>query len=221
MKRLGRLLVATAFAGAGAGCAPRLTPLEGAPAPTVLPRVELPAGHQRVVFRWSLDDPDMSARGEGAARTAAPDSARLDFFLAGGVGSGGAVLIGTELRLPPRGDELARRVVPPMPLLWASLGRVVVPPAADTVARVDGDTLRADIGQPTAWRVTFVRGTLQRVERVADGRIVEWVERSGDAGGGWPTRMRYRNELSRRQLDLTVTAAGHASAFDPSIWNFN
>lgn len=216
-RRLAPLVVAW---WASAACAPRLTPLPGAPAPTALPRAAMPDGHQRVIFQWELEDPDMAGRGEGAARTAAPDSARLDFFLAGGVGSGAAVLVGSELRLPPRGDDIARRVIPPAPLLWATLGRLMTPPLPDTAARVDGDTLRADIGRPAAWRVTFVRGALRRLERVSDGRIVEWVERSGDAGGGWPARVRYRNELRRRQLDLTITRADTASAFDPAIWVF-
>ena len=193
-------------------CAPRLRPLPGTVAPSALPRSELPRGHHRVVFQWSLEDPDIAARGEGAARSASPDSVRLDFFLAGGVGSGAAVLIGTELRLPPGAPVLGRRLIPPVPLLWASLGRLVIPALPDTNARVDGDTLRADIGVPVAWRVTFVRDSLRRLERVDDGRVVEWVERGG--------RVRYRNELSRRQLELTVTRVDTTGAFDPIIWVF-
>ena len=217
MTRRGRALAAVIVLSATA-CAPRLRPLEGAPAPATLPVAQLPVGHRRLVFRWELEDPDMAARGDGAARTAFPDSARMDFFLAGGMGSGAAVLVGTELRVPSRADELSRRVVPPMPLLWAALGRLAVPAAADTLARVDGDTLRADIGRPVGWRATFVRDVLRRLERVHDGRVVEWVERSGDAGGGWPARVRYRNELNRRTLELTITRTDSLSAFDPAIW---
>jgi hypothetical protein len=164
------------------------------------------------VFRWELDDPDMSSRGEGAARIAPPDSARLDFFLAGGLASGAAILIGNELRLPSRSDELARRLVPPPPLLWAALGRLALPPMPDTTARVDADTLRADIGMPVAWRVTFVRDTLRRVERVESGRVVEWVDRFVDG------RVRYRNQSSRRQLDLIITRTFDVTAFDTAIW---
>jgi hypothetical protein len=75
------------------GCAPKLRPLGGAPVPARLPRGELPPGARLIVFNWSLEDPDFVARGEGAARVAPPDSARLDFFLAGGLGRGAAVLI--------------------------------------------------------------------------------------------------------------------------------
>jgi hypothetical protein len=194
------------------GCARRLPPLQGTPAPAVLPNPQLPAGHRRVVFRWELEDTDLFSRGDGAARVAGPDSARLDFFLAGGLGSGAAVLIGAELRLPDRAEDLARRLVPPPPLLWSALGRLAIPRLRDTTARVDGDTLRADIGQPVAWRVTFVRDTLRRVERVESDRVVEWVERFADG------RIRYRHQAARRQLDLFITRTDHVSAFDASIW---
>lgn len=193
-------------------CAPRLRPLPGTPAVAALPSSDLPAGHRRVIFRWELQDPDITARGEGVARIASPDSVRLDFFLAGGLGSGAAVLIRSEVRLPPGSVDFVRRLIPPPPLLWAALGRLAIPALPDTIARVDGDTLRADIGVPVAWRVTFVRDTLRRLERVDDGRVIEWVERG--------SRVRYRNELSRRRLDLTVSRIDITGAFDPIIWVF-
>lgn len=194
-------------------CAPRLRPLVGAPSARSVPHADVALGHHRYVFRWELDDPDLVARGDGAARVAYPDSARLDFFLGGGVGSGAAVLIGDELRLPTRAEDLGRRVVPPAPLLWATLGRTALPTASDTVVRVDADTLRADIGAPVSWRLTFVRDALRRTERVAGGRVVEWVERFPDG------HVRYRNEVSRRQLDLFITRSDEVSAFDPSVWD--
>lgn len=208
-----RLLLAT-LVGVALGCAPKLAPLPGVVAPAVaLPRTELPAGRHRVVFRWELEDPDMVARGEGAARISAPDSARLDFFLAGGLGGGAAVLIGDDLRVPSAAAALSRRLVPPPPMLWASLGRLALPVTRDTVIRVEGDTLRADFGTPVAWRATFVRDTLQRIERVDGGRIVEWVQRSPDG------RLRYRHEVSRRQLDLFILRTDQVSAFDSDIWD--
>lgn len=205
---LAALLVGSAIL----ACAPRLRPAPGVPAPAVLPRAELPTGRQRIVFRWELDDPDMTARGEGAARTAPPDSARLDFFLAGGLASGAAVLVGNDLRLPSRSDDVARRLVPTPPLLWAALGRIAIPVTRDTTVRVDGDTLRADIGTPTAWRLTFVRDTLRRIERVYGGRVTEWASRNADG------HLRYRHEVNRRQLDLFITRIEDVSAFDPGIW---
>jgi len=194
-------------------CAPRLPPLVGAPAPPTLPRATLPMGHTRIVFRWELQDPELAARGEGAARVAFPDSARLDFFLGGGVGSGAAVLVGDRLELGDQDTDVTRRLVPSPPLLWAALGRLAFPPLADTIARVAGDTLRADIGQPVVWRVTFVRDTLVRLERVDRGRVLEWVERS--AAG---RTVRYGNEGQRRRLDLLITRSENVSAFDSEIW---
>lgn len=208
---IGRLGVGALLVAASYGCTPRLGPLGGVPTNAALPPSALPAHRHTIVFRWELEDPDLTARGEGAARVAPPDSVRLDFFLAGGLGSGAAVLVGNELRIPEHGDDLARRLVPPPPLLWGALGRLALPALRDTVARVDGDTLRADIGAPVAWRMTFVRDTLRRVERVDGGRVIEWVERS-------PGRVRYRHEGSRRRLDLYITRSDDAIAFDPAIW---
>src|SRR5689334_14464477 len=163
-----RFLVASVVA--GSGCVPRLAPLSGAPAPAVLPRAELPVGHTKILFDWQLDDRELSGRGEGVARIAGPDSARLDLFLAGGFGSGAAVLIADSLQVT--GGALARRLIPPPPLLWATLGRVAIPAVHDTVARVDGELLRVDIGMPASWRLTFRRDSLVRLERVRGGRII-------------------------------------------------
>ncbi|HMC54929.1 MAG TPA: hypothetical protein VKH19_07155 [Gemmatimonadaceae bacterium] len=196
----------------GTACAPRLPPLEGAPSVRVVPSSAIPVGHTRIIFRWELDDPDFAARGDGATRLASPDSARLDFFLGGGIGAGAAVLVGDELRLPSRAEDLARRLVPPAPLLWGTLGRTAVPAARDTAVRVDGDTLRADIGAPVAWRLTFVRDTLRRVERVSGARVIEWVERFADG------HVRYRHEVNRRQLDIFPSRSDAIGAFDQSIW---
>lgn len=193
-----------------AGCAHTLHPLVGTPAPAVLPNASVPLGHHRLLFDWELQDGDMTVRGEGAARIAYPDSARLDLFLTGGFGSGAAVLIGDSLRVTD--GSMVRRFIPPPPLLWATLGRAALPAARDTSARVDAGLLRVDIGMPVNWRLTFRRDSLLRIERVRDGRILEWVERSGNA-------VRYRSEEGRRSLSLTITHAEEVPPFDASIWD--
>ena len=194
-------------------CRPRLAPLTGVPESSArLPATTIPAGHAQIVFNWSLDDRDMAGRGEGVARVAGPDSVRLDFFLAGGLGSGAAVLIGDSLRTPA-GDQ-ARRFVPPPPLLWAALGRVALPNLPDTVIRSDGAMLRADIGRPVAYRLTFRNDSLVRAERVSGGRVAEWVERS-------QSQMRYRDEGARRSLQLDITRTDHPTGFDAAIWRFD
>lgn len=202
------VLLLAATLGMGA-CAPALRPLTGAPAKAALPRAELASGYRQIVFDWELEDRELSGRGEGVARVAAPDSARLDLFLAGGFGSGAAVLIADSLQVT--GGSVARRFIPPPPLLWAALGRLAVPAATDTTARVDGELLRVDIGKPANWRLTFRRDSLVRVERIRGGRIIEWVERNG-------ANVRYRSEEARRALSLTVKRVLEVSPFDASIW---
>jgi hypothetical protein len=192
-----------------ASCAPRLRPLAGAPTVARLPSTELPPIHRQIVFDWELVDRDVTGRGEGVARVAGPDSARLDLFLAGGFGSGAAILIADSLRTP--GSGLPRRFIPPPPLLWAALGRVALPALPDTTARVDGELLRVDIGKPVGWRLTFRRDSLVRLERIRDGRIAEWVERSGNV-------VHYRSEEARRALSLTIKRAQEVPPFDASIW---
>jgi hypothetical protein len=199
-----------------AACLPRLRPLSGSEAPAGrLPASALAPGHRKIVFTWELDDQEMSGRGEGATRIAAPDSARLDFFLAGGFGQGAAVLVGDSLRTPGGIGDLAIRLVPPPPMLWAALGRVALPNLPDTVIRIEGSTLRADIGRPVAWRLTFRNDTLTRAERVEGGRVVEWVDRSD------LTHLRYRNEAARRSLQMVVTRTEEVREFDASIWRFD
>jgi hypothetical protein len=198
---------------AGGACAPpRLAPLSGVPVPVQqLPKGSLPYGYRKVVFRWELRDGDVTARGDGVARIASPDSVRLDFFLGGGFGSGAAVLIGDSLHVP--GPDMARRLVPPRALLWAALGRLDLPAERDTVVRVDAGVLRADIGSPVHWRATFRGDTLTRLERVEGGRLQEWVERAADQ------TVQYRNEADRRTLSLVIQRSDAVPPFDPSIWH--
>lgn len=195
-----------------AGCAPpRVNALPGVPVPVErVPRGTLEEGRRKIVFQWELRDGDITARGDGVARIASPDSVRLDFFLGGGFGGGAAVLIGDSLRIP--GPDMARQLVPPRALLWAALGYFDVPAERDTVVRVDGDVLRADIGAPVHWRATFRGDTLTRLERVDGGRLQEWVERTG------AQRVQYHNEAARRSLSLVIQGSDAVAPFDPSIW---
>ena len=170
-----------ALATMATACAPRARPLEGLTTePARLPALQLPREYRHTVFRWEFQEQDIVARGEGVGRIAAPDTGRVDFFLDGGMGAGRAVLIGDDLRIPPAA-EFARKFFPPAPLLWATLGRLAVPAGKDTVVRVEGDTLRADINvsRNEIWRIHVVKGVLARVERISGGRIIEQLVRSG------------------------------------------
>src|SRR5690606_14103555 len=137
--RLG-LLCAAALVLGGASCAPRISPLEGEIATRPLPETRVVREPERVVIAWRYADRDFAMRGEGLVRILPPDSARLDFFLNGGYGGGRAFLIGDSLIAPDATS--IERFLPPPALLWATLGRLAVQ-GADTVMRVDGDTLRA------------------------------------------------------------------------------
>jgi hypothetical protein len=195
----------------GLACAPRAKPLGGAPVPEVrLPDTRLAAGHRRIIFRWEYTDPSIGARGDGVARIAPPDSVRLDFFLDGGLGGGYAIVLGDSVFSPTGAQAL--RFLPPPPLLWSTLGRLAVPPAADTAARTEGSILRADIGRDPVWRATFDRDRLVRLERIDGGRVLEWVSRAGDDA------VRYENERGQRVLTLKVTKSEGVSELDPTIW---
>jgi hypothetical protein len=182
------------------------------PVDAVLPRIELPPEHRLVTFRWSVDESSMVLRGDGVARIAPPDSARVDLALGGGFGGMSAILIGDSASFPPHATMT--ELMPPPPLLWAAFGRLALPALPDTVIRVSGDTLRADIGRPAQWRVTVVRDTLTEVERLDKGRIVESLVRESDH------LVRYESAAEHRTLELTVKKVEPVDVFDASIWTY-
>jgi hypothetical protein len=191
-------------------CVRSAPPLHGTLTPDrSLPAIALQPGHRHIVFRWDYEEGEIAARGDGSVRTAAPDSARLDFFLGGGLGAGAAVLVGDSLRTPHA--ELARRYIPPAPMMWAALGRLAIPPLPDTVVRLDGQTLRADVGRPVQWRLAVRGDTLLSLEHISDGKIVESVSHAA------PDVLVYQRPGSRRKLTLTMLREEPGS-FDASIW---
>jgi hypothetical protein len=195
------------------GCAPRLKPLDGAVARVAMPRTAVARGYHQIVFDWEYADIDMIGKGNGVARVAYPDSARLDFFLAGGFAGGMAVLIGDSLQLP--GIDLFRRMIPPPTLMWAVLGRSAFPVTRDTAVRREGVFLRADLGTPVEWRATYRADSLIRLERISGGRVVEWIERGAD------NHIEYRQEAARRSLKLHITRMDTVTGFDASIWSIS
>lgn len=207
-----RSVLAVCIAVGVAACAPRAPSLAGVIAPALVPRAELPPVRQKIVFRWAYSDNEYRFGGEGVARTVPPDSARLDFFLDGGAGGGFAVLIGDDLRVPGAAGGMIRNFLPPTPLLWATLGRLALPVARDTVVRIDGDTLRADIGREPKWRVAFVDNDLRRLEFIEGGRLEQTVARQASGS------IRYDQPRGRRRLEMTVVRVDTVSTFDATIW---
>jgi len=202
---------AALFLVTGVACAPRLKPLTGELTPVAMPRTEMPPGYHQIFFNWEYSDQDMTGKGNGVARISSPDSARLDFFLAGGFAGGSAVLIGDSLQLP--GIDLFRRLIPPPTLLWTLLGRSAFPVTRDTAVRRDGEFLRADLGKPVQWRATFRSDSLIRLDRVDGDRVIEWIEHLPER------RIEYRQETARRSLKLQVTRVDSVGSFDASIWS--
>jgi hypothetical protein len=207
-RTLAATCVAALLALGASSCNPKAPPLVGAVVPARIPRAALPPVHRTIIFEWSYRDPDLQARGEGAARVAPPDSVRIDLFL-GGVGSTRATLIGHALRVP--GGALIRNLLPPPPLLWASLGRLDVPPAPDTVARLDADTLRVDIGRDPRWRSTFIGDSLAGLMLIDGGRQQQWVVRRDST-------VHYEHVGGRRTLRLRIVRVDTVPPFDDEIW---
>lgn len=209
MRRTAVIAAAASVLG-GAACTRALGPLRGARvSPESLPRTGL-LGSRQITFRWEFTEESMIARGEGVARLASPDSARLDFFVDGGFGSGHVLVFGDRVIAP--GGDMVANMIPSPPMLWAAVGRLAVPPAADTVAAVDGSRLRADIGRDPGWRVTFEGVRLLLLEHVEGGRVTETVARASDG------TVRYTHPRARRMLVITVTREEEVARFDASIW---
>jgi hypothetical protein len=208
--RLDRSIAAALLILVTAACSPRAGPLTGTLAPRRVPVAELAPVHRKIVFQWDYSQPELRMRGEGVARIAPPDSARLDFFV-NGQGTGHALLIGDQIRLQS-GQGAMRDFLPPAPLLWAALGRLHVPAAPDTTVRVDSDTLRIDIGHQSGWRATFFDEQLRRLELIDDGRIPQWVARPAEGP------IRYEQPRLRRTLQLTISRDDTVPGFDASIW---
>ncbi len=195
------------------GCAPKLVPLVNAtpvPIREPLPTIELPKHSQRIVFSWRLQESELEVRGEGAARIAAPDSARIDLFVMGGLGSGAAWVIGDQMRLDA--PEALRKVLPPPAFLWAALGRFSIPPGQDTLVVRTDSTLTAEIGPVPRWRLAVQHGRVTRLDRADGDRIVDRLERRADGS------LVYYHAPTRRQLTLTITRVDSVAPFDASIW---
>ena len=103
--------------------------------------------------------------------------------------------------------------LPPLvPFMWAALGRLSLPALPDTVIRVSGDTVQADIGHPIQWRLTVVRDQLTQLQRISGGRIVESVERNPGK------EVRYESS-DHRSLHLRLKSE-QPTTFDASIWHY-
>jgi hypothetical protein len=97
-------------------------------------------------------------------------------------------------------------------MMWAALGRLAIPPLPDTVVRVDGDLLRADVGNPVQWRVGIRGDTLVELQHISGGKITESLTR------GVNGLLTYERPGARRRLELTFLR-DQPGSFDASIWS--
>jgi hypothetical protein len=171
-----------------------------------LPETALPPGYQRIVFRWDYRERYYSARGEGVARIAPPDSMRLDFFLQNGAAGGSAIVLGDSIFVP--GAE-ARRYLPSPAMLWGALGVVTVS-APDTLVYLEGDMLNAELGRPPSWQLVYSRGRLVALRRIERARIVEALEH--------PDSQRVVYTQRGRTLRLEIVRRSSETYFDEAIW---
>ncbi len=208
------LVVVLIIAATASGCTPKLAPLANAtPVPRAepLPVIRLPRHNQRIVFNWRLQESELEVHGEGAARIAAPDSARVDLFVAGGLGSGVAWVIGDQMRLDA--PDALKRVLPPPAFLWAALGRFAIPAGKDTVVARADSTITAEIGPSPRWRLSLRGDRISRLERADGEKVIDRLERKADGS------LVYFHAPTRRQLTLTITRVDSVAPFDATIWN--
>ncbi|HEX6588175.1 MAG TPA: hypothetical protein VF039_04055 [Longimicrobiales bacterium] len=195
------------------------------PAGTIEPGVEqqavaatMPAVNRFVAFDWTLVDGGSRFRGAGAARIANDMRARLDLFGPQDVLYLSAILRDDRLTMPP---GVPARVVPPAPLLWASLG-VIRPPTGSEVlvAEVhDGETRLVYRAADGTWTFRARGGALVHAEWQTSAGARHTVELTGSSAGAPPQHARYRDWQEYRELVLELEQQEEVDAFPPETWS--
>lgn len=176
----------------------------------------------RVVFDWKINESGARFEGRGVARMEPDYKARLDLFLQNGEPIVSAALVEDDLRLPGAAPP---GLIPPPPLLWASLGVFRPGSAAELLSGEDlGDgRLRIRYGLP---------GGMELLYEIDEGRIVQVELRDQDEVSesmglergvthqALPERALYRNVAAFRELDVRATESDRVESFPPEIWTF-
>lgn len=172
-------------------------------------------------FDWSLRERDARFSGEGVARVAPPEHARLDLFGPRGEFFLAAALVGGELRLPPGVQDAP---LPPPALFWGVIGVLRPPADAELLATgADGAVVTLEYGRG-AERWSY------RVEG-ASVRAVEWTDGAGGRmtvevrsvdGEQRPASVRYRDwpafvELVIDVKELEVVEGHSDDTWDPTL----
>lgn len=208
-----------------AGCAraPAVAPGAFAPASReALAQVERsagPTGREVTRFSWRVDNGQYQISGQGAARTAAPDSLRVDFAAALGLGRATVIVTGDAMVARP--ERLVAQLVPDRFALWAMLGFLRAPAGAEGVERaVDGGRTR--------WRVTDARGRvtvfeladgrLSAVTREEAGRTTSQLALEREPATGLVRRVRLTDFGRSTRLEVEFTGRERDASFPPETW---
>lgn len=172
----------------------------------------------QLFFDWSAQEPDFRGSGQGVARLEPPDKARLDLFLDNGEQVAEAVLVGDQLRIPPWVEV---GMIPPPPLLWASLGVFRPGDGAELMEARGHSQLVADYRLADGGVVRFsLEGRRVVGVSVLVGDDVVRTMRVGDNDGSsqYPTDATYRDIPDFRELKVTLSDVEYVDAFPPDIW---
>lgn len=174
----------------------------------------------QIIFGWQLNESGSRLRGRGVARMEPPYRARLDLFTENGETAARAALVDDELRVPP---EVDRRLIPPPPLLWTSLGVFRPGEGAEAVdgRSVEGDALRLRYRTPGGEELRYeLRDrTVVAAELVREGTVVERVRLEPGASGRFPDEATYRDLTAFRELKVTVESIERVEPHSPDIWH--
>jgi hypothetical protein len=213
------VLLASASACGGGVPAPALTPVEDAAGEVARlqasTRVEQPT---LILFQWRIAEEGLRLSGRGVARVEPPYRARLDLFLANGEAVAVAVMIDDDLRLPV---TLPGGILPPAPLLWASLGVFRIAPDAELLGggtQANGDRiLQARLASGEEVRYRFARDGMRQAELLEGESVVKRVALTQD-GSSVPAEAVYRDLAAFRELVITRESVEHVASFPPDIW---
>jgi len=174
---------------------------------------------RRAVFDWEMNERGSRLSGRGVARMEPPYRVRLDLFLENGETAARAALVDGELRLP---EGVDRRLIPPAPLLWASLG-VYHPGAGARLlggrARDGGVGVRYGLAGGGELEYRLRDGRLSGAELLRDGRAGERVELERRDAETLPRRARYRELTAFRELTVSIESTERVESYPPEIWN--
>jgi hypothetical protein len=200
-----------------AACAARSTPSTVDPSAAArYVDASAPDRPLRIIFAWTALDGDARFTGRGAARVEPPYHARLDLFGPRGETYVSAAVVDDDLRLPGGKAPLA---LPPVAMMWATLG-VVAPPAEAVLVgtREEGTEveLHYDVGE-SRLRYSLADGRLRTVQWDGPGRRMA-VQLDGSAQHGLPEEAAFRDWSGGTELMLKLEQVDEVESYPPEIW---